>query len=180
MGSAPLLFLGGLPIAMLLVSVYLNLLFRLIIVSFFLSVFLFRCVLHPLPLPLPLCLGCIPPLIGLPFLRFMRLPLVCFYCLSDFVCVFYLFIYCLSRRCTLLATFLSVLFCLLSLLISEISGLIWLGFVYLVTTVRFVADQLMRDKQQTTTIQILPASDSEHRPRRGGVCLAYSDPSGER
>ena len=29
-----------------------------------------RCVLHPLPLPLSSCLGCIPPLIGLPFLRF--------------------------------------------------------------------------------------------------------------
>ena len=31
---------------------------------------LFRCVLHPLPLPLSSCLGCIPPLIGLPSLRF--------------------------------------------------------------------------------------------------------------
>ena len=29
-----------------------------------------RCVLHPLPLPLSSCLGCIPPLLGLPFLRF--------------------------------------------------------------------------------------------------------------
>ena len=29
-----------------------------------------RCVLHPLLLPLSSCLGCIPPLIGLPFLRF--------------------------------------------------------------------------------------------------------------
>ena len=29
-----------------------------------------RCVLHPLPLPLSSCLGCNPPLIGLPFLRF--------------------------------------------------------------------------------------------------------------
>ena len=29
-----------------------------------------RCVLHPLHLPLSSCLGCIPPLIGLPFLRF--------------------------------------------------------------------------------------------------------------
>ena len=28
--------------------------------------------------------------------------------------------------------------------------------------------------------KILPASDSEHRPRRGGVRLAYRDPSGER
>ena len=29
-----------------------------------------RCVLHPLPLPLSSCLGCIPPLIGLHFRRF--------------------------------------------------------------------------------------------------------------
>ena len=29
-----------------------------------------RCVLHPLHLPLSSCLGCIPSLIGLPFLRF--------------------------------------------------------------------------------------------------------------
>ena len=58
------------------------------------------------------------------------------------VCVFYFF--CLSRRCPLLPTFLSVLFCLLSLLVSErFSGLIWFGSVYLVTTAGFVADQLM-------------------------------------
>ena len=55
---------------MLLVSVYLILLFPLIVVSFSPSVFLFRCVLHPLPLPLSSCPGCIPPLIGLPSLRF--------------------------------------------------------------------------------------------------------------
>ena len=62
------------------------------------------------------------------------------------VCVilFVFSIFCLSRRCPLLATFLSVLFCLLSLLISErISGLIWFGSVYLMTTAGFVADQLM-------------------------------------
>ena len=81
---------------MLLVSVYLIILFHLIFVSFSPSVFLFRCVLHPLSLPLSSCLGCIPSLIGLPFLRFMRLPLVCFYCLCDFVCVFYFHFYSLS------------------------------------------------------------------------------------
>ena len=83
---------------MLLVSVYLIILFDLIAVSFSPSAFLLRCVLHPLPLPLSSCRGCIPPLIGLPFLRFMRLPLVCFYCLCDFVkvCVFYFSIYFLS------------------------------------------------------------------------------------
>ena len=89
MGSAPLSFLGSQPIAMLLVPVYLILLFPLIVVSFSPSVFLFRCVLHPFPLPLSSCLGCIPPLIGLPSLRFMRLPLISFYCLCVFVCVFY-------------------------------------------------------------------------------------------
>ena len=111
--------------AMLLVSVYLILLFHLIVVSFSPSVFLFRCVLHPLPLSS--CLGCIPPLIGLHSLRFMRLPLVCFYCLRDFVCVFYfIFIFCLSRWCPLLATFLSVLFGLLSLLTSDFRfDLVW-------------------------------------------------------
>ena len=76
---------------MLLVSVYLILLFHLIVVSFSPSVFLVRCVLHRLPLPLSSCLCCIPPLIGLPSLHFMRLPLVCFKCLCDFVRVFYFY-----------------------------------------------------------------------------------------
>ena len=58
------------------------------------------------------------------------------------VCVIYFV--CLSRRCPLLATFLSVLFCLLSLLISErFSSLISFDSVYLVTTAGFVADQSM-------------------------------------
>ena len=71
--------------------------------------------LHPLPLPLSSCLGCIPPLIGLPSLRFlMRLALVCFYCLCVFVYVFY-FIATMSFA----GYFLSVLFCLLSMLISD-------------------------------------------------------------
>ena len=128
------------------VSVYLILLLHLTVVSFSSYVFLFRCKLHPLSLPLPSCLGCIPPLIGLPSLRFMRLPLVCFYCLYDFVCVFYfLFLFFVYRDhvlCWLLSCpFSSVCFpCL-----SPISALIWFGSVYLVTTAGFVADQLMRD-----------------------------------
>ena len=95
---------------MLLVPVYLILLFPLIVVSFSPSVFLFRFVLHPLPLSS--CLGCIPPLIALPSLRFyavgssLSLLSVCF-CL------------CFLLRCPLLATSLSVLFCLLSMLISD-------------------------------------------------------------
>ena len=61
------------------------------------------------------------------------------------VILFVFYISCLSRLCPLLATFfLTVLFCLLLLLISErIPGLIWFGSVYLVTTAGFVADQLM-------------------------------------
>ena len=44
----------------------------------------------------------------------------------------YFYFFCLSRRCPLLATFLSVLFCPISLLISEhFSGLISFGSVYL-------------------------------------------------
>ena len=31
-----------------------------------------------------------------------------------------------------------------------------------------------------SSLEILPASDGKHRPRRGGVRLAYRDPSGER
>ena len=114
---------------MLLVSVYLIILLHLIVVSFSPSVFLFRYVLHPLPLPLSSCLGCIPPLIGLPSLRFMRLPLVCFYYLCDFVCVFYFFVFVFVYRddvLSLLATFLSFLFCVLSLLISDFRfDLVW-------------------------------------------------------
>ena len=43
---------------------------RMISPSCSLQCVIFRCVLHPLPLPLSSCLGCIPPLIGLPSLRF--------------------------------------------------------------------------------------------------------------
>ena len=98
---------------MLLVPVYLIFLFPLIVVSFSPSVFLFRCVLHPLPLSS--CLGCIPPLIGLPSLRFYAVGSSLFL-LS--VCFLFMFSI-LSRRCPLLATSLSVLFCLLSMLISD-------------------------------------------------------------
>ena len=98
---------------MLLVPVYLILLFPFIVVSFSPSVFLFRCVLHPLPLSS--CLGCIPPLIGLPSLRFYAVGSSLFL-LS--VCFYLCFLF-LSRRCPLLATSLSVLFCLLSTLISD-------------------------------------------------------------
>ena len=78
--------------------------------------FIFRCVLHPLPLALSSCLGCIPPLIGLPSLRFYAVASSLFLLSCVFLFVFSI----LSRRCpSLLAIFLSVLFCLLSLLISD-------------------------------------------------------------
>ena len=67
----------------------------------------------------------------------MRLALVCFYCLCVFVYVLY-FIATMSFA----GYFLPVLFCMLSMLISD-SRLIWFGSVYLVTTAGFVADQLM-------------------------------------
>ena len=75
---------------MLLVPVYLILLFPLIVVSFSPSLFLFRCVLHPLPLPLSSCLGSIPPLIGLPSLRFYAVASSLFL-LS--VCFLFMFLY---------------------------------------------------------------------------------------
>ena len=59
---------------------------------FSICVFISLCVASVALAALSSCLGCIPPLIGLPFLRFMRLPLVCSYCLCDFVCVFYIII----------------------------------------------------------------------------------------
>ena len=113
--------------------------------------FLFRGVSHLLSLPLSSCLGCIPPLIGLPLLRSLLRSGLCGCLLfvssvCDFVYVFGLL---LIATMSFLATFLSVLFCLLSLLISEhIPGLIWFGSVYLVTSTGFLADLLMCDKQQ--------------------------------
>ena len=59
-----------------------------------------RCVLHPLPLPLSSCLGCIPPLIGLPFLRFYAVVSNCFYCLCF---LFFLYIATMSFAGYLLA-----------------------------------------------------------------------------
>ena len=119
--------------------VYLILLFPLIVVSFSSSVFfLFRCVLHPLPLPSSSCVGCIPPLIGLPSLRFDAVASSLFL-LSVCFCLCFLF-YRDDVLCWLLSCpFSSVCFqCL-----SPIPGLIWFGSVYLVTTAGFVADQLM-------------------------------------
>ena len=138
MGSAPLSFLGSEPIAMLTVFVYLILLFPLMVVSFSPSVFLFRCVLHPLSLPLSSCLGCIPPLIGLSSLRFNAVASSLFL-LSVCFCFCFLF-YRDEVLCWLLSCPLSSV-CFPCL--SPIPDLIWFGSVYLVTTAGFVADQLM-------------------------------------
>ena len=69
MGPAPLSFLGSEPIAILLVSVYPTLLFFLLLAFFPRSVLFFRFVSHSLSLLLSFCPGCIPLLIGLPYLR---------------------------------------------------------------------------------------------------------------
>ena len=113
-------------------------LFPLIVVFFSPSVFLSRCVLHPLPLPLSSCLGCIPPLIGLPSRRFYAVASSLFL-LSVCFCLCFLFyrddVLCWPLSCP----FSSVCFpCL-----SPIPVLIWFGSVFLVTTAGFVADQLM-------------------------------------
>ena len=104
---------------MLLVPVYLILLFPLIVVSFSPSVFLFRCVLHPLPLPFLVfmpAVGCIPPLLGLPSLRFYAVA-SSFFLLFVCFCLCFLF-YRDDVLCWLLpCPFSSV--CLLSMLISD-------------------------------------------------------------
>ena len=93
MGSAPLLVLGSQPIAMLL-CLYTSLYYVILLLSHFpLSVFFFLCcVSHLLPLPLSSCLGCIPPPLGLPFLRSLLRNILCGSLLfissvRDFVCV---------------------------------------------------------------------------------------------
>ena len=85
------------------------------------------CLLLSICVSISLCIACVAlALVFMPGLYptayratfpafFMRLPLGCFYCLCVFLFVFSI----LSRRCPLLATFLSVLFCLLSLLTSD-------------------------------------------------------------
>ena len=103
-----------------------------------LYLYFYFAVLHPLPLPLSSCLGCIPPLIGLPSLRFYAVDSSLFL-LSVCFCLCFLF-YRHDVLCWLLpCPSFSVCFpCL-----SPIPGLIWFGSVYLVTTAGFVADQLM-------------------------------------
>ena len=78
MDSAPVLFLGNSPIAMIIMFVYLILLFHSIAVSFSsICVFISLCVVSVALLPLCSCLGCTPPLIGLPFLRSLLRSVLC-------------------------------------------------------------------------------------------------------
>ena len=138
MGSPPLSFLGSQPIAMLLVSVYLTFFISFDCCLLLSICFSFRCVLRPLPFHLYLCLGCIPPLIGLPSLRFHAVASSLFL-LFVCVCLCFLF-YRDDVLCWLLSCpFSSVCFPGL----PPIPGLIWFGSVYLVTTAGFEADQLM-------------------------------------
>ena len=70
--------------------------------------------LHPLPLPLSSCLGCIPPLIGLPSLRFYAVGSSLFLLSVCFVYVLYFI-----ATTSFAGYFLPVLFCMLSMLISD-------------------------------------------------------------
>ena len=132
---------------MLLVFVYLIILFyfilllfilfHLIVVSFSSICVFISLRVASVALALVFMSGRIPPLIGLPLLRSLLRSVFCAYSLFLllFVILFVFSVYCLSRRCPVLATFLLVLFCLIPLLISKrIPGMIWLGSVYLVTT----------------------------------------------
>ena len=124
---------------MLLVPVYLIILFPLIAVSFSPSVFFISLSVASVALTLVfMSVGCIPPFIGLPSLRFYAVGSSLFL-LSVCFCLCFLF-YRDDVLCWLLpCPSFSVCFpC-----VSPIPGLIWFGSVYLVTTAGFVADQLM-------------------------------------
>ena len=123
---------------MFLVSVYLILLFPLIVVSFSPSVFIFSLCVASVTLPLSSCLGCISPLIRLPSLRFYAVAFSLFL-LSVRFCLCFLF-----HRDDVLCWLLSCPFSFVCFpCLSPIPGLIWFGSVYLGTTAGFVADQLM-------------------------------------
>ena len=122
---------------LLLVSVYLIFIWFNCCPLFPPCVFLFVCVVsHWLSLPLSSCLSCIPLLIGLPFLRsllrrmlfscptritwsslFLLLLLWLVFLVSCLILFHCFCLFCAPswRRCILLATFLPVSFCLLSL-----------------------------------------------------------------
>ena len=127
------------------------------------------CRIHSLSLPLFSCLGCIPLLEGLPFLRspLTRMFFLPFTYFAVVFCLFRWFLLCLCFCC--------------------------LGFVYYYERSELLIDcdgkkvrnppppAKKRAPYAKRRAPILLASDIELRPRRsGGVRLAYTDPSGER
>ena len=127
---------------------------------------LFHCVAHSLSLSLSSCLGCIPLLVGLRFLRsrlrmfFLALRVlrgsICFFCFCLCLCfcfsVFLIYFIVLVSSVSLpgddvFCWLLSCPFhyvCFPRVFFSDgISVWTWFGFAYLVTTAGFVADQLM-------------------------------------
>ena len=142
---------------MLLMSVYLILLFHLVVVSSSFFCVFFRCVSHPLSLPLSSCLGCIPPLIGLSLLCSLLRRVLCdcllfvsyvcaFVCVFCFLLIHFYFFPSSMATMSFAGYFLlarSLLYVFPTFFQTYIPGLIWVGSVYLVTTAGFVADQLM-------------------------------------
>ena len=124
---------------MLLVSVYLILLFPFIVVSLSPSVFfIFLCVAS-VALALVFMPGLYPTAYRATFPAFFYAVASSLFLLSVCFCLCFLF-YRDDVLCWLLSCpFSSVCFPCLPL----IPGLIWFGSVYLMTTTRFVADQLM-------------------------------------
>ena len=83
---------------------------------------LFRCVSHSLSLPLSSCLGCIPPLIGLPLLRsLLRSVLLIVYVVA--FCLFLMFVL------VFVFVFLVDLFLFLSLLCSVLATMSFANYL---------------------------------------------------
>ena len=93
--------------------------------------FLFRCVWHPLSLPLSSCLGCIPPLIGLPLLRSLPRSVLCgcllivssvcaFVCVFCFLLIHFYFYFCLFCVPSCMATIMSFAWYFLSCPFSSV------------------------------------------------------------
>ena len=149
---------------LLLVSVYLTFIWFDCCPLFPPSVFLFHCVSHLLSLPLSSCLGCIPILKGLPFLRSLLriffLPYAYYVGVFissafDFACVICLFVFLFYRLCLFcvvlwqrwsFASYFLACFVLSDFpgfFSDRVPGWTWSDSIYLLTTAGFVADQLM-------------------------------------
>ena len=117
MDPAPLLFLGSQPLAILLVSVYLTLLFHLIAIPLSSLCVFFHCASHLLSLPLYSCLGCILLLIGLPFLRSLLTRMF----FLPYAFIMYVFVFCMFLLFSLLFVFLFLFAYLFLFLVSFVS-----------------------------------------------------------